>query len=150
MKLTLYYAPQTCALVPFVTLTDQDIRRGDLLSRVDVVVRPDQAPDRLMNGHPDGIMPPEYTGGLTAAGALVVSEAIDDLTPFVPNEHIVVAPRDSLAQCILKYLDDQEARERITRGARDLIRTSMRIEDRARTIAAATGLLEGSFSLDGR
>jgi hypothetical protein len=62
---------------PFVTLSDQDIRRGDLLSRVDVVVLPDQAPDRLMNGHPEGVMPPEYTGGLSAAGALALKSFVD-------------------------------------------------------------------------
>jgi hypothetical protein len=62
---------------PVVTLSDQDIRRGDLATRVDAVILPDQVPDRLMNGHAEGTMPAEYTGGLGAAGALALKSFVD-------------------------------------------------------------------------
>jgi hypothetical protein len=63
---------------PFVTLTDQDIRGGNLLARVDAIILPDQVPDRLMNGHADGTMPAEFTGGLGAAGALALKTFVDE------------------------------------------------------------------------
>jgi hypothetical protein len=62
---------------PFVTLTDQDIRRGGLAARLDVIIVPDQSAERLMNGHPAGTMPPEYTGGLGSDGALALKQFVD-------------------------------------------------------------------------
>jgi hypothetical protein len=63
---------------PLESLTDQDIRRGGLRSRVDVIVIPDQSADRLMNGHPQGTMPPEYVGGVGSAGAMALKQFVDD------------------------------------------------------------------------
>ncbi len=54
---------------PYSTITDQDIRAGDLRSRFDVVILPDIAPDRLLEGQPVGTVPPQYTGGLGDTGA---------------------------------------------------------------------------------
>jgi hypothetical protein len=62
---------------PFVTLTDQDIRRGGLAARLDVIIVPDQSGERLMNGHPAGTMPAEYTGGLGSDGALALKQFVD-------------------------------------------------------------------------
>ncbi len=54
---------------PFSTITDQDIRKGDLHARFDVVVLSDIAPERLLEGPAQGTVPPEYTGGLGEAGS---------------------------------------------------------------------------------
>ncbi len=62
----------------FESLSDQDVRRGGLRARVDVIIVPDQAADRLMNGHPPGTMPEEYTGGLGPSGALALKQFVDE------------------------------------------------------------------------
>ena len=53
---------------PFETIADADIRRGGLRSRFDAIVIPDQAAERALNGHPQGTMPSEYTGGIGMDG----------------------------------------------------------------------------------
>jgi len=62
---------------PFVSISDQDLRRGDLHARFDVIILPDQSSDRLMNGHAPGTMPEPYTGGLGQAGALALKLFVD-------------------------------------------------------------------------
>jgi hypothetical protein len=60
----------------FDTLTDQDIRSGNLRARYDAIIIPSTPPDRIASGYPAGVVPDEYTGGLGAAG-------IDSLKAFV-------------------------------------------------------------------
>ena len=62
---------------PFESLTDRDIRSGGLRARVDVIILPDQAPDRIMNGHAAGTMPAEYTGGIGTEGASSLKQFVD-------------------------------------------------------------------------
>jgi hypothetical protein len=62
---------------PYVTLTPQDVRRGDLHDRVDVVIVPDDGLDRLMNGHAVGTLPPEFTGGLGPEGVLALRQFVE-------------------------------------------------------------------------
>ena len=51
------------------TLHDADILEQDL-SQYSAIIIPDQSPDRILNGHREGAMPKEYTGGLGLAGTL--------------------------------------------------------------------------------
>lgn len=53
---------------PFETIADADLRRGGLRARFDAIVIPDQAAERALNGHPQGTMPSEYTGGIGMDG----------------------------------------------------------------------------------
>jgi len=53
---------------PLDTLHDADVRRGDL-SRYHAIILPDQTAEEILNGHPTGTMPTEYTGGLGVEGA---------------------------------------------------------------------------------
>ncbi len=62
---------------PHETLSDQDIRKGDLRARVDVIIIPDQTSERLLNGHAAGTMPAEYTGGLGTDGAAAIKQFVD-------------------------------------------------------------------------
>lgn len=55
--------------IPYQTLHDREVRIGGLRERFDAIVLPDQAPRALAEGHADGTMPPEYTGGLGPRGA---------------------------------------------------------------------------------
>ena len=60
------------------TLTNEDIRRGSLGRRFDVIILPDQAAGRILKGHqpgddpphprPWGPVPPEYRGGIGPEG----------------------------------------------------------------------------------
>jgi hypothetical protein len=53
---------------PFSTITDQDVRAGDLRRKFDVIVLPDATHERLVNGHRPGTVPAEYAGGLGREG----------------------------------------------------------------------------------
>lgn len=55
--------------VPYATVHDQELRRGDLVRRFTSIVLPSVEPDVLDHGWDPGTMPVEYTGGLGAVGA---------------------------------------------------------------------------------
>jgi hypothetical protein len=69
---------------PFTSLADADLRAGNLRGKFDVIILPSASPEQLTAGHPSGSMPPEYVGGLGAAG-------IDALTRFVNAGGTLVA-----------------------------------------------------------
>ncbi len=55
--------------IPFTILHDSDIRAGNLRANHDVILLPDAwSSDLLVNGFPKGMMPPQYSGGLTVNG----------------------------------------------------------------------------------
>lgn len=60
----------------FENVTDADIRQGGLRPRFDALVIPDMAAERILNGHPAGTMPPEYTGGIGDQGAEQVRQFV--------------------------------------------------------------------------
>lgn len=70
--------------ISYTILHDEDIRRGDLRSRVDVIILPDQSPRAILHGLPQDRYPPEYTGGLSSAG-------IEALRTFVTTGGRLVA-----------------------------------------------------------
>ena len=69
-------------------------------------------------------------------GALVVSEPVADPAPFVAGEHFVEAPVPRLAQTILAYLRDDDARQRICRAAAHQLQTQYHMADSAAQIIA--------------
>ena len=54
--------------LPYTRVQDAGIRAGDLRSKYDVIVLPDASYRSMRDGNAAGSMPPEYTGGMTAAG----------------------------------------------------------------------------------
>jgi hypothetical protein len=60
---------------PLESLTDQDIRGGDL-SGFSAIILPAQTRDELLNGHAPGSMPPEYVGGLGAEGTAALDRFV--------------------------------------------------------------------------
>lgn len=54
--------------VPYRSLADADIRRGDLGATYDVIVLPDVLPRDLLDGPPRNSLPAEYLGGLGESG----------------------------------------------------------------------------------
>lgn len=58
----------------YKSLGNAGILEGGLRARFDTIVFPDQSPDSISHGFKAGSMPPEYTGGLGAAGAAALKE----------------------------------------------------------------------------
>lgn len=54
--------------IPYRTLHDEDVRRGDLVARFDAIVLPGGKPEEMRKGHPLGSVPEEYAGGLGREG----------------------------------------------------------------------------------
>jgi hypothetical protein len=68
--------------VSYFSLTDSGIKTGDLRTRFDTIIIPDQPRsdqlrDAILNGHRPGAMPPEYTGGLGAQGVRALREFVE-------------------------------------------------------------------------
>ncbi len=56
--------------VPYQSLLDADVRAGDLRVRYDVIILPSMRARQIIEGHPAGSYPPQFTGGITQAGVL--------------------------------------------------------------------------------
>jgi hypothetical protein len=54
--------------VPYESLLDADVRRGNLRARYDVIILPSQRMRTIIEGNPTGRYPAEFTGGITEAG----------------------------------------------------------------------------------
>jgi hypothetical protein len=52
----------------YTSLTDQEMRAGNLRAQFDAIVLPNVAGDRLASGVSDDVVPPEYAGGLGPKG----------------------------------------------------------------------------------
>jgi hypothetical protein len=63
--------------VAFTTVTDADMRAGQLGSRFDAIILPSAPADRLMAGNLAGTMPSEYVGGLDDAGAAALRSFVE-------------------------------------------------------------------------
>lgn len=50
------------------SLTNSEIRAGDLQARYDAIILPDFGASGILNGHAAGKLPPEYTGGIGTEG----------------------------------------------------------------------------------
>ena len=53
---------------PYRNLTDAEIRAGDLAEWYDAIILPDMRASRMIKGHAEGSLPPEYVGGIGLEG----------------------------------------------------------------------------------
>ena len=53
---------------PYRNLTDAEIRAGDLAEWYDAIILPDMRASRMIKGHAEGSLPPEYVGGMGLEG----------------------------------------------------------------------------------
>ena len=58
----------------YTSVHDADIQAGGLRAKFNAIVIPDQPANQIENGHRQGSMPQEYTGGLGAKGADALKE----------------------------------------------------------------------------
>jgi hypothetical protein len=61
----------------YSSIQDRDIRNGQLITRFESIIVPDQNPATILNGYRAGTMPPEYTGGLGQAGVKALREFVE-------------------------------------------------------------------------
>ena len=59
------------------SLTDKEAQDGNLRAKYDTIIIPDQSPRAILEGHPKGAMPDEYTGGLGAEGVKALREFVE-------------------------------------------------------------------------
>ncbi|HEV2762163.1 MAG TPA: hypothetical protein VGV38_04135, partial [Pyrinomonadaceae bacterium] len=63
--------------VPYESITDKDVRAGNLYPRFKTILIPDQSPRSLLEGHRKGTMPEEFTGGLGEEGVRALREFVE-------------------------------------------------------------------------
>jgi hypothetical protein len=63
--------------ISYSSLRDLEARAGNLRAKYDAIIIPDQPRAAILNGHRAGTMPPEYTGGLGAAGVKALREFVE-------------------------------------------------------------------------
>jgi len=61
----------------FKTITNQDLRTGNLNDRFKSIILPDQNSATILNGYKAGTMPLEYTGGLGQAGVKALRDFVE-------------------------------------------------------------------------
>ena len=60
------------------SLTNAEIRAGDLAERYDAIILPDLGASGILNGHAAGKLPPEYVGGIGTEGLANLRTFVDD------------------------------------------------------------------------
>lgn len=63
--------------IAYSSLEDKEIKAGDLRSRYNAIIIPDQSPRAILDGYKSGAMPPELTGGLGAEGVRRLREFVE-------------------------------------------------------------------------
>ncbi len=64
--------------IPYTSVKDIEVRSGKLRSRYDAIVLPDQSLKEIVEGHPAGTMPPEYTAGIGTAGVAALKSFVEE------------------------------------------------------------------------
>lgn len=82
--------------IPFASILDADVRRGDLNARFDTIVLPSQSENQIVNGLKKGEYPDEFTGGMTAAG-------VENLRKFVETGGKLICFDDSCEMLINRF-----------------------------------------------
>ena len=81
--------------LPYTTLHDSDIRAGNIRDRFDVVVLPSQRAKAIVSGAKEGVMPPEYCGGIGEIG-------VENLKDFVEQGGSLIA-MDQASELPIKH-----------------------------------------------
>lgn len=82
--------------IPFNSLFDADVRKGDLNARLDVIVLPSQTENQIVNGLKKGDYPDEFIGGITEAG-------VENLRKFVEAGGTLICFDDSCEMAINRF-----------------------------------------------
>jgi hypothetical protein len=93
--------------VPYATLHDQQIRRGDLDRRFTSIVLPSVEPSVLDEGWAPGSMPVEFTGGLGSPGVQALRDFVEAGGTLVALGHSATWAAERLDLPVVNRLRDQ-------------------------------------------
>ena len=87
---------------PYSTLLDAEVRSGSLKQKFDVIVLTNVSSSRIIKGHAEGRVPPQYAGGIGTEGLDALSQFVKDGGTLIclnescrlPIEHFDVPLRD--------------------------------------------------------
>jgi hypothetical protein len=82
--------------IPFQSVFDADVKKGDLNRRFDTIVLPSQSENQIVNGLRKGAYPEEFTGGVTEAG-------VENLRKFVESGGTLVCFDDACEMAIKRF-----------------------------------------------
>ena len=82
--------------IPFSSLLDADVRKGDLNARFDRIILPSQSENQIVNGLKKGEYPDEFTGGIGETGA-------ENLRRFVEAGGTLICFDDSCEMAINRF-----------------------------------------------
>ena len=71
--------------IPFRSVTNAEIRSGDLRDRFDVLIFADQGLSDIIDGHAVGTVPPDFVGGIGDQGIVALREFVESGGSFVCN-----------------------------------------------------------------
>jgi hypothetical protein len=71
--------------VPYRTVTNAEIRAGQLADRFDVLLFADQGTRQIVEGHSIGTVPPDYVGGIGDEGVRALKEFVEEGGRLVCN-----------------------------------------------------------------
>lgn len=103
--------------VPYTGLRDAEVRAGGLRSRYDVIVLPDASWRTLLHGHPPGVVPPEFAGGLGLAGARALEEFVRAGGTLVALDSAAELPLELFALPLRNVVRDLPRSEYVNPGA---------------------------------
>jgi hypothetical protein len=61
-----------------ISFGDKELSQLNNIKKVNVIIFPDQSPIAMLNGHPKGTMPDEYTGGIGKEGVANLRKFVED------------------------------------------------------------------------
>ncbi|MDQ4120394.1 MAG: M14 family metallopeptidase [Acidobacteriota bacterium] len=82
--------------IPFNSIFDAEVRRGDLNARFDAIVLPSQSENQIVSGLRKGEYPDEFAGGITEAG-------VENLRKFVEAGGTLICFDDSCEMAINRF-----------------------------------------------
>jgi len=91
--------------IPFETVTNPEIRAGQLANRFDVLVFADQGASQIIDGHRVGTVPPDYVGGIGDEGVLALREFVEDGGRFICNNASCDLPVEEFDLPVKNLLD---------------------------------------------
>ncbi len=91
--------------IPFRSVTNAEIRSGDLGDRYDVLVFADQGAYEIVDGHARGTVPPDYVGGIGDEGVVALREFVREGGSLICNNRSCDLPIEHFGLPIKNVLE---------------------------------------------